>query len=139
MIEKEIMQYLQTITALTSKLGGVGKIFAIQATAEAKTPWLVVEASGGTRERISAHKLEEVAQVRISVEAGKDQMATGRTAIEYAKSAVENLRGTLGTATDIYITCSAISCFAGLSGIYRYTFSCSCKFVEPWGKITPIK
>jgi len=134
MIEKDILQYLQGISALTTKLGGVNKVVAIQAPSGLAMPWLIIEPSGGTRKRISANKLQEFNSVRVSVDCGAAQLAQGRAAMELARDALENLRGTLGDSKDIYIECGAISGYAGLYGAHRFSLTCDCKFTDDWVK-----
>ena len=145
MIEKVLLTYLQSTTItvcknLTTKLGGIGKIFVVQVPtydSTTKMPWLVIEPTGGTRERIGASKIEEVNSVRISVDAGATQLVLGRECAELAKKAVENYRGNLngtGGATDIIITCSAITGFPGLNGCYRWQFSARCQWTEVYSK-----
>jgi len=141
-IEKELLTYLQSTTItvcknLTTKLGGIGKIFVVQVPtydSTTKMPWLVLEPTGGTRERIGASKVEEVNNVRISVDNGATQMAPGRECIELAKKAVENYRGNLNGASDISITCSAITGFPGLNGCYRWQFTARCQWTETYSR-----
>src|SRR5574344_148103 len=137
MIEKDLMQYLQTKTQLTTALGGSGKIYAIQAPTGASMPWLIIEPTGGSRIRISATKGEATNLVRIGVDAGPSNWITGRNAIEYARIAIENLRGTLGDATDIVITVGDISGYPGLNGAYRYSFPATCKYTYAWDTQQP--
>lgn len=137
MIEKDIIQYLQTKTDLTTKLGGVNKINLIQAPTTLKMPWLLVEASGGPRDRISATKGQAQDSVRIAVDAGPSDFLKGREAIELARGYLENLRGTLGDATDLVITVQSITGYPGLNGAYRYSFPCVCKYIYPWATQRP--
>jgi hypothetical protein len=137
-IEKELLTYLQKTTipsckALTTKLGGIGKIFVLQVPTTdttTKMPWLIIEPTGGTRTKISASKVEEVNNVRISVDCGPAQMVLGRESADLAKKAVENYRGTIGGATDIIVTCSAVSGWPGLNGCYRWQFTARCQWTE---------
>ena len=137
MIEKDLMQYLQKNTNLTTKLGGTGKIYSIQAPTSAVMPWLIIEPTGGSRDRIGATKGEAVNMVRIGVDAAPSQWITGREAIEYARVALENLRGTIGDASDIVITVGEISGYPGLNGAYRYSFSATCKYTYNWNTQQP--
>ena len=138
MIEKELLTYLQTSTipvckAVTDKQGGIGKIFVVQVPtydSTTKMPWLVIEPTGGTRERLGASNIEEVNNVRIGLDAGPTQMVLGRECIELAKKAIENYRGNLNGASDIIVTCSAITGFPGLNGCYRWQFNARCQWTE---------
>lgn len=135
MIEKDLMQYLQTKTPLLTLIGGAQKIYSTQAPTGALMPWVVIEASGGPRTRISATKGEEHNNVRIGVDAGPSQWIVGRNAIELIKSYLENLRGDLYDASDLEITCNAISGYPGLNGAYRYNLTCKCRFTYPWATV----
>jgi hypothetical protein len=139
-IEKELLIYLQSTTItvcknLANKLGGIGKIFVLQVPTTdttTKMPWLIIEPTGGSRDKISPSKVEEVNNVRISVDCGPSQMVLGRDCIELAKKAVENYRGLLESANDISITCSAISGWPGLNGCYRWQFVARCQWIETY-------
>ena len=137
MIEKDLMQYLQTKSQLTNTLGGTAKIYAIQAPTNAVMPWLILEPTGGSRERISATKGEATNSVRVGVDAAPSNWIKGRTAIEYAREELENLRGTLGDATDLTITVGEISGYPGLNGAYRYSFPAVCKYTYDWNTQRP--
>lgn len=142
MIEKELLIYLQSPTivpckALTTKLGGIGKIFVLQVPttdSTTKMPWLVIEPTGGTRTKISATKVEEVNNVRVSVDCGPAQMVLGRECSDLAKKAVENYRGNMGGASDIMVTCSAVSGWPGLNGCYRWQFTARCQWTEAYSE-----
>ena len=100
-------------------------------------PWLIIEPTGGSRTRISAARGEATNLVRIGVDAGPSNWITGRNAVEYARIALENLRGTLGDATDLIITVGDISGYPGLNGAYRYSFPATCKYTYTWNTQQP--
>ena len=129
-IERDLLEYLQADVTLTTALGGVQKICVIQAQALLKMPYLTIEPTPGTRVRIGANKIEEVVSVRISLDYGPLQIASGRAAIERAKYLIENYRGNLNGANDILITCGGIGSWAGLAGCNRSQFTALCKFTE---------
>ena len=54
MIEKDIMQYLQTKTDVTHLLVEQIKYLIYRLQSGAKMMWIIIEASGGQRRRISA-------------------------------------------------------------------------------------
>lgn len=137
MIEKDIQQYLQAQTPLTSMLGGPQKIYSIQAPTGVTMPWVIIEPSGGPRTRISATKGEEHNSVRIGVDVGPSQWILGRNIIEMVKSYVENLRGTIGDAQDLEIVCNSVSGYPGLKGAYRYNLTCKCRFIYDWATVRP--
>lgn len=132
MIEKDILEYLQADTTLTTLLGGVKQICVIQAPAGLKMPYLTIEPLPGTRTKISPVLVEEITSVRISLDYGPAQIITGRNAIERAKYLIENYRGLLNGANDIVITCGSIGSWAGLAGCSRSQFSALCKFTEAY-------
>jgi hypothetical protein len=132
MIEKDLLTYLQGQAALTTPLGGDNKIVIVQApiAENFKLPWLVIENSGGTRTQITSGLIEEVANVRISVDAGPAQWVLGREIAEIALHELEHYRGLLGDANDLYITCSSIRSYAGVISTYRYQFECRIRWIE---------
>lgn len=137
MIEKDIMQYLQTKTDIITPLGGANKICNIQAPVGAQMMWIIIEASGGQRRRISATRGEEHNNVRIGLDAGPSQWRDGRAIMEKVKAHLENLRGTLGDADDLYIECNAVSGYPGLNGAYRYHLTARCRFTYDWNTVRP--
>lgn len=137
MIEKDILQYYQTITQITDIIPA-NKIYVTQAPTKAVMPWLIIEPTGGKRVRISAYKGEATNLVRICVDAGPTNWIASRNAIENARIALENMRGTLGDATDIVITTGEISTYMGLNGSYRYSFPATCKYTFPWNTQRPL-
>lgn len=132
MIEKDVLQYLQSKTALTTKLGGVGKIMNVMPIATAKMPWLCIEVSGGTDDKMGASKQQELATMRIYVDAGATQMVQGREAIELAKGYLQDLRGDLYDTKDLYVKCGVISGYAGMDGSYRYSMTVTARFMVPF-------
>ena len=137
MIEKDIMQYLQNITELTTKLGGIQRIYCIQAPVNTSLPWLIVEPSGGPRTRISASKGEELHSVRIGFDAGPADWILGREVMEIVINHLDNFRGDMGDAKDLQITCNAVSGYPGLNGAYRYNLTCKCRFTYDWASVHP--
>lgn len=138
MIDRDIVYYLQTITPLTTLLGGASKVFPIQATVGTLMPWLVVESAGGIREKINATDIEETSTIRITLDCSTAQIGTGRSAIEAAKAALEQYRGQFSVAQDVYIRCGAIRGWAGYSaGTYRWQFDAMVRYVEQFTRPTP--
>lgn len=130
MIEQALLTYLQSDTTLTTKLGGLSHICVVQAPTKITMPYLIIEPTGGTRENITAGKVEEINSVRIKVDVPADKMIAGKAIIELAHALVENYRGDIIGLTDLHISCSAISDFPGLAGVYRYQFSATCRWIE---------
>jgi len=136
MIEKDLLLYLQAQTVLTTALGGANKIVVIQAPISDtfKLPWLVIENSGGTRTQITNSLVEEIANVRISVDAGPAQWASGREIAEIALREVEHFRGLMQSSNDMYVSCSSIRSYAGVISTYRYQFDCRMRWTETYQK-----
>lgn len=137
MIEKDIMQYLQTITALTSKFGGIQKIYCIQAPTKALMPWVIVEPAGGPRVRIAASTGEERQSVRIGIDVGPADWIMGREAMEIILNNLDGFRGDMGDAKDLEIQCNGVTGYPGLNGAYRYNLTCKCRFTYTWASIHP--
>lgn len=133
MIERDILTYLQTYSPVTSLVGN--KIYVIQAPQSGVSmPWLIIENTAGTRKKIAQTLMEEVAFVRITVDAGPSQVVLGRNIIEAAKTGLENFRGDLGLAKDVHIACGSIRGWAGIGGAYRYQMDVTCRFTEAYNE-----
>lgn len=130
MIEKALLIYLQSNTALVTKAGGASHICVVQAPTKVTMPYIIIEPTGGTRDNITAGKVEEINSVRVKVDVPADKMVFGRDLIEMVHDLVENYRGDIGATSDLQISCGAISDFLGLAGVYRYQFSASCRWIE---------
>jgi hypothetical protein len=132
MIEQDIYAYLLADTVLSGYLGAPTNVFLIQAPTlnEPEMPWVIVEVTSGSRNKISQTLMEETAYVRISVDSGLAQAFIGRHAIERCKVLLENYRGRLTTAADAVSSISAIRGWAGFNGAYRYQFDATVRFTE---------
>ena len=131
MIEKDILEYLQADTSLVTSLGGVSKIAVSEVKPGTVMPYLVIEASGGTRDKITFNKIEERNSIRITLYCAPDKFLLGRTSMERAKYLVENYRGDMGGADDMLITCSAVSGWASYQGgVYIFQFTARVRFTE---------
>ena len=64
-------------------------------------PYIIIEPTGGSRDNITAGKVEEINSVRIKVDVPADKMIYGRELIEMAKTLVENYRGDIEGVTDL--------------------------------------
>ena len=144
MIERDILFYLQSTASLVDKLGGISKIYAIQAPQDADgepvlMPWLIVEPAGGpTREKINATTMQERQTLRISVDADSANFLSAREAIDIAHGLLENYRGTLVTARDATVSCSPIRGWAGYkANTYRWQFDAIVEFLEDYTEPTP--
>ena len=136
MIEQDVFVYFKGDATLASLIGDNTKIYLITAPTEGdpKMPWVVVEQTGGTRKKISQKKMEETALVRVTVDAGPDQLFTGRSIIEQCKNLLENYRGLLDQANDVYAETGAIRGWAGFGNAYRYQFDSTVRFTEDYNR-----
>jgi hypothetical protein len=134
MIEQDVYVYFKQDATLSGYLGGNEKIYLISAPTEdsIKLPWVVIEQTSGFRTKISQTKMEEIGYLRISVDAGPDEVFGGRDIIERCKKLLENYRGNLDQAKDVYSTTSAIRGWAGLGNSYRYQFDATVRFTEAY-------
>jgi len=134
MIEQDVYVYFKQDATLSGYLGGNEKIYLISAPTDdsIKLPWVVIEQTSGSRTKISQLKMEEIGYLRISVDAGPDEVFKARTIIEHCKALLENYRGKLDQADDVRITTSAIRGWAGLGNSYRYQFDATVRFTEAY-------
>jgi hypothetical protein len=136
MIEQDVYVYFKQDATLSGYLGGNEKIYltAVPTDGPQKMPWVVVEKTGGTRRKISQSKTEEMALVRITVDAGPDQIFMGATIAEHCLKLLENYRGQLDQASDVYIESGAIRSWAGFGNAYRYQFDTNIRFTEGFNR-----
>ena len=134
MIEQDVYVYFKQDATLSGYLGGNEKIYLISAPTDdsIKLPWVVIEQTSGSRTKISQTKMEEIGYLRISVDAGPDEVFGGRDIIERCKDLLENYRGNLDQADDVHISTSAIRGWAGLGNSYRYQFDATVRFTEAY-------
>lgn len=137
MIEQDVYAYFKQSTTLSGLLGGTEKVFLVQVPQtydDSKMPWVIVEKTSGSRTKISQTLMEEVAYLRVSVDAGPAQMFAGFTLIDECKRLLENYRGEMNGATDVYSVTSAVRDWAGFGGSYRYQFDATVRYTEPFSQ-----
>ena len=126
MIAQDVRNYLCTVSGLVSLFSPVATIsgiYEIQAPTGALMPYMIVENSEGPREIIAANTTEEIANLRITVDCGPTQKYKGANIAEAALNALENYRGTIGNAKDVWCECSSIRGWAGSGGATRFQFN----------------
>ena len=140
MIEQDVYIYLKNDATLNALLGATGNVFLMEAPTVGNVlmPWVIVEVTSGSRTKISQLKMEEIAYVRVSVDAGPAQAFKGRDAIERCKVLLENYRGLLSTAIDTSVSIGAIRGWAGFGGAYRYQFDATVRFTEDYNQPTVV-
>jgi hypothetical protein len=136
MIEQDVYVYLKNDATLNALLGATGNVFIMEAPTigDILMPWVIVEVTSGSRTKISQNKMEEIAYVRVSVDAGPAQAFVGRNAVERCKVLLENYRGCLSTAMDTSVSIGAIRGWAGFGGAYRYQFDAIVRFTEAYSQ-----
>lgn len=138
MIEQDVFVYYKESPTLSGIMGGTENVYLIQAPSTTiditKMPWVVIEKTSGSRTKVSQSKIEEVAYLRITVDAGPGQMFKGASVIKECGRLMENYRGALQTAVDVESTISAIRSWAGFSGTYRYQFDATVRYTEPYSR-----
>jgi hypothetical protein len=117
MIEQAVVVYLNTVTAVTTSLGGM-KIYPHRAPANVKMPWCVVTNSGGSRDRESVFVTEPRDTLTLYVETS--DFVSGRNAAETIMLALENYRGDMAPERDIHITCGTVRDLDGFQGSYKF-------------------
>ena len=132
MIEKDIINILQGNTALTTALGGINKIFYIQAGTTATMPWLLVEVSSGTPQKMGASRQQVTATARLTLCIASTSAVKGRQIMELAKDALQGLRGDATESKDLEIRCSDVTSYAGVGSTDVFNLICTCKFMEDW-------
>jgi hypothetical protein len=132
MIERSIYEYLRNDSQLNTGVGGRIYLIRVPTQDTIVLPWLVIENIGATRIKIAQNKIEEKANVRITVDAESTQLVLGRSIIDRAHVLLENYRGMLYNSSDVSIQCSGISGTSGIGGVYRYFFSCVVKSLDDY-------
>ena len=132
MIEADIIGILQGNTALTTALGGINKIFYIQAGTTATMPWLLVEVASGTPEKMGANKQQVTATARLTLAIAHTSAVKGRGIMETAKDALQGLRGDATESKDLEVRCSDVTSYAGVGSTDIFNLTCTCKFMEDW-------
>lgn len=136
MILEDMVTYLKGYSALTTISGipsstfSAAKIFPIQAPTGTVMPYLIVEVAEGSRSKMAAQATESSPMIRITVDAGPNQNVTAGKIMEKAQKALENFRGAMGGTNDLFLTCSEIRGWAGMSGSFRYQMNVSGRYVE---------
>jgi hypothetical protein len=52
--------------------------------------------------------------------------------MEYAKDALQGLRGDATESKDLEVRCSDVTSYAGVGGADIFNLTCTCKFMEDW-------
>jgi hypothetical protein len=134
MILEDVVTYLKGYAALTTISGvaafSAAKIFPIQAPTGTVMPYMIVEVSEGSREKMAAQSTVSHPMIRITVDGGPNQNVAAGKIIGMARKALENYRGLMGGTSDLFLTCSEIRGWAGMSGSYRYMMNVNGRYVE---------
>jgi hypothetical protein len=122
MIEQAIVEYLNTVTALTTLLGGqkiyYRRVPPLSGTATIKMPWVIVTNSGGRRTRDTQVSTEGRDTLTIYVE--HNNPITGRAIAEAVLRALENYRGDMSPERDLDIRCGSVRDLDGFQGSFKF-------------------
>ena len=136
MILEDVVTYLKGYSALTTISGiptavfSAAKIFPIQAPTGTIMPYLIVEVAEGSREKMAAQSTEASPMIRVTVDGGPNQSVAAGRIIGMAQKALENFRGLMGGSSDVFLTCSEIRGWPGMSGSFRFQMNVSGRYVE---------
>lgn len=134
MILEDVVTYLRGYAVLTTISGvndfSAAKIFPIQAPTGTTMPYLIVEVAEGSRSKMAAQSTEGAPMIRVTVDAGPNQSVAAGKIMEKARKALENFRGAMGGSSDVFLTCSEIRGWAGMSGSFRFQMNVSGRYVE---------
>jgi len=136
MILEDLVTYLKgygaltTISGISTTVFSAAKIFPIQAPTGVAMPYLIVEVAEGSRGKMAAQVTETNPMIRITVDAGPNQSVVAGRIMEKARKALENFRGLMGNTSDVFLTCSEIRGWAGMSGTFRYQMNVNGRYVE---------
>lgn len=120
MIEQAVVEYLNTVTALTTLLGGQ-KIYYRRvppSTVPIKMPWVIVTNSGGPRNRDTQVSTEGRDTLTIYVE--HNNPITGRAIAEAILRALENYRGDMVPERDVDVRCGSVRDLDGFQGSFKF-------------------
>jgi hypothetical protein len=133
-ILEDMVTYLRGYAALTTISGindfSAAKIYPIQAPTGTVMPYLIVEVAEGSRSKMAAQSTEGSPMIRVTVDGGPNQSVACGRIMEKARKALENFRGAMGGSNDVFLTCSEIRGWAGMSGSFRFMMNVSGRYVE---------
>lgn len=132
MIEEAVLRYLRSDTELVSLLGTSAQIDVGQVAQTEKMPWLIINVSVGTRDKISQTKTEQRSTLRITVHGGPQHKVKAKSIAEKALRLLENYRGAMYSLDDVHITCNAINGNSGFGNSIQYQFLASVRFTEAY-------
>jgi len=125
MIEQSILNYLLGLPAIQALVGN--KVYYHRAADDVKMPYVVVSTIGGVRPWITQVVKEGDYDIRVFVDDTKQ--FRGRSIAEAVVTALEDFRGDMLPAKDVFITCEPITDLAGANGAYRYAITFRVRFI----------
>lgn len=126
MIEQAIVVYLNTVSSITSLLGG-RKVYYNRAPQkgtdgkDVKMPYAIVSNAGGSRKRDTPLTTE--ARDTLDIEVESADCVAGKILCDTILAALENYRGDMSPERDMHITCGSIRDLDGFQGSYRFIFA----------------
>lgn len=125
MIEQSIISYLVSLPAIQTLVGN--KVYYHRAASDAKMPYVVISTIGGTRPWITQVVKEGDYSIRVFVD--DDKQFRGREIADAVITALEDFRGDMLPARDVFITCEAITDLDGANGAFRYAITFRVRFI----------
>jgi hypothetical protein len=130
------MSYFTALSGIPASLKDATygtKIYPMQVPdTDIPMPWFVIEYFPGPRNSISATKVEETGDIRLTVDVGPAQLKTGTDIIEWGRNAIDHYRGKLYNTLDIYVNCDGIGPRPKIGGSYEYVVSGKVRYLETY-------
>ena len=126
MIEEAVVVYLNTVTAITTALGGQ-KVYYNSADPDpatgkpVKMPYVIVSNAGGSRKRESVYVTEPRDTLDIDVYSA--DKIKGKRLADTVLLALENYRGDMPPERDTHFTCGSIRDLTAWQAGYRFNFA----------------
>ena len=130
MLEESLLRYFRNNAELVALVGSKPQIDIGQVVSTEKLPWIAIEVSSGTRNKMSFNKMEQRSTIRVTVNGGPQHKVLCKSIAEKALRLLENYRGGLYDMDDVYVTCSAINGISGLGNSIRYQFLATMRFTD---------
>lgn len=125
MIEQSILNYLIALPAIQALVGN--KVYYHRAAEDAKMPYVIISTIGGVRPWITQVVKEGDYSIRVFVDDTKQ--FRGRSIADAVVDALEDFRGDMLPAKDVFITCEAITDLDGANGAFRYAITFRVRFI----------
>lgn len=116
MIRQGLVTYLN-LQLIDSSVNG--KVYYQRTPPDKVMPWILVTSSGGTRTNLS-EKYQNIDDT-IYLHVDTPNLFTGKTIADKLVSLLDNYRGDMSPATDVYLQCNTPQEQDGPNGSFRFT------------------